>query len=198
MGPLIGALADALGPQLESPFALFGHSMGGLVAFELARELRRRGARAPEHLYVAGRLAPEAPPTRPLVHDLPDATMIDVMQRRYRAIPRAVLDEPEFLALLLPTLRADMSVIETYTYQAEAPLDVPLTIFGGVDDEGVPLAGLEAWRAHTTKSVAIHAVAGGHFFLSTNEKAFLPLLASALAPRQRAEHEDAVGLDAPR
>jgi len=160
--PLVGALADALEPLLDRPCAFFGHSMGGLVAFELARLLRRRGWPEPCHLFISAAPAP----TRchePAMHDVPDAEM-RARLKTLNGTPRAILEDDELMTLALPVIRADFSVLETYEYYEEPPLDVPITVFGGLHDSAVPPSDLEGWRAHSTHS-SLRLLPGDHFFI---------------------------------
>jgi medium-chain acyl-[acyl-carrier-protein] hydrolase len=146
------------------PFAFFGHSMGGLIAFELARKLRRAGDPMPVHLFLSGRRAPDWPPARPPIYHLPDKEFRQEV-RLLQGTPEEVLNNEELMQILLPALRADFSVCETYVYAAEAPLDIPLTVFGANQDPEVDRAGLEAWQKHTTGSMHLRIFEGNHFFL---------------------------------
>jgi medium-chain acyl-[acyl-carrier-protein] hydrolase len=173
MPPLITALADALLSALDKPFLFYGHSMGGLVAFELTRELRRRGLPTPLHLLVSARRAPQlADPDLPL-HALSDAAFVKEMQRRYDGIPAAILNSPDLLALFVPALKADFAVIETYAYQPAAPFDLPITAFGGTHDHVLRAGDLEGWAEQTTGAFAMQKFVGGHFFIQSQQTAFL-------------------------
>jgi medium-chain acyl-[acyl-carrier-protein] hydrolase len=158
-------LADDLMPALDRAYVLLGHSLGAWIAFELARELRRRNARQPELLIVAAARPPHAElPPCPL-HLLPDDEFIAAMQHRYDGIPPAILASTELLQMLLPVLRADIEMVETDRYQPEPPLDVELLALGGTDDSAVTPAQLAEWRRHTSRNCAIRQFPGGHFFM---------------------------------
>ncbi len=161
--------------------------MGALVAFELVRELRRRGDRAPFLLVLSGHQAPTRPETEPPFSHLPDAEFLEEVQRRYDGIPPEVLAEEELLQLLLPVLRADIQVLETYAYRKEPPLDCPISCFGGEDDRHVSLADLEAWRDETRGTLRVHTFAGGHFFVDTARDDVLSALSRDLAPASSRE-----------
>jgi medium-chain acyl-[acyl-carrier-protein] hydrolase len=175
------AACDGLGPHFNEPFALFGHSLGALVAFEVARELRRRGGPQPVQLFISARRGPRRPdPVAPL-HGLPDDQFLAQVRARYGGIPDVVLQEPELLALLLPTLRADLEAVETYSYEPEAPLDVPISALGGLTDPWATLEDLEAWRGETRAGFKLSRFPGGHFYLEESEAALLGELEAQLA-----------------
>lgn len=167
MDALVDPLADAMLPHLDRPYAIFGHSMGALIGFELARLLRRRGAPDPLHLFVSARRAPHlADPHRPL-HALPDADLVEQLTRRYNGMPRAVLESAELLRMFIPIVRADLTMTETYAYAPEEPLVCPISAFGGLDDGAVTRDDLAAWGDQTRGSFTLRMVPGGHFFLQT-------------------------------
>jgi medium-chain acyl-[acyl-carrier-protein] hydrolase len=182
MHDLVPALADGLSPLLDAPFALFGHSMGALVAFELVRELRRRDGPAPVLLAVSGHQAPLRPDVEGPFSHLPDAAFLDEVRRRYDGIPAEVLEEEELLQLLLPVLRADIQALETYVYDGEPPLDCPISCFGGEDDPHVALADLEAWSDETSGRLRVRTFPGGHFFVESARREVLRALGEDLAP----------------
>jgi medium-chain acyl-[acyl-carrier-protein] hydrolase len=170
---LAAAACDGLLPHLGEPFAFFGHSFGGLVAFEVARELRRRGGPEPFHMFVSARRGPRSPDPAVPLHRLPDARFLEEVQGRYGAIPQAILQEPELLALLLPTLRADLEAVETYAYVAEPPLRVPISAFGAVHDPWATRDDLAAWQHETDEAFSLTRFPGGHFYLEESEASLL-------------------------
>lgn len=163
-------IAGEFAPLLPAkPFALFGHSMGALLAFEVARELRRRHLPMPVRLFASAASPPQigdrADPPR---HTLPDDALIAEL-RRLGGTPDELLEHEELLRLLLPILRADFSVVDTYRYRHEEPLDVPLSAFGGTGDRGVPEERLEGWRLQTRAAFTARMFPGNHFFLHAQE-----------------------------
>ncbi|HEX6046474.1 MAG TPA: thioesterase II family protein [Pyrinomonadaceae bacterium] len=179
MDPMVEAAGAALLPYFNMPFAFFGHSMGASISFELARLLRREGRRMPLHLYISGRRAPHIIDRDPPLYNLPDAELLTEL-RHLNGTPKEVLEHPELMTMMLPLLRADFSVAETYVCKPEAPLDVPMTVFGGLADKDVTREDLEGWQQHSTASVKLRMLAGDHFFLNTSQPVLLRLLSTEL------------------
>jgi medium-chain acyl-[acyl-carrier-protein] hydrolase len=177
--PLVSALADAVLPALDRPFAFYGHSLGALVAFALALELRRRGGPLPFHLVVSGRGAPHRPPARRRPIDLTDEELAAEL-RTLGGTPEEIFEHPELLEMLLPTLRADFRLNATYAMGDEPPLDVPVTAYGGLDDAEAAEEDLVAWRDLTGGPFRARMFPGGHFFLNTARDAFLRTLVEDL------------------
>lgn len=173
--PLTQALARALLNYLDKPFAFFGHSMGGTVSFELARLLRREYSLNPVHLFVSGCRAPQKPDLDPPIHALPEPAFLDEL-RRLNGTPDAVLEDAELMHLLLPTLRADFAVIETYVYASEPPLDCPITAFGGLQDLEISHDELKAWQEQTNAAFSLQMFKGDHFFLHSAQSLLLQSL----------------------
>lgn len=162
--PLIEALAQGIEPYLTSPFAFFGHSMGSLVSFELARYLRKQQMPLPAHLFISAFRAPQLPDKDPPIHQLPDVEFIHEL-KRFNGTPPAVLENMELMQVLLNTLRADFAVCETYIYAEEAPLPCSLSVLGGVQDKEVSRTELEQWQKQTTRGFSLRMFPGDHFFL---------------------------------
>ncbi|HEX8190449.1 MAG TPA: alpha/beta fold hydrolase [Pyrinomonadaceae bacterium] len=182
MGALLGALAPAIIPLCDVPFALFGHSMGALVAFELVRELRRRGLRAPAHLFISGRRAPRTPERGSDIHRLPDAEFLEQIVSRYEGIPKIILEEPELLRVYLRALRADFALLETHAHRPGPPLDCPVSVISGLDDPSVTLDELLAWRTETAKFFRLELLPGDHFYFQKEPAQLLRSLSRDLAP----------------
>ncbi len=160
--PLVETLAEAMLPYLTMPFAFFGHSMGGLISFELARQLRK------------------LPDSNPPIHELPDAQFMEKI-RLLGGMPQDILENTELMRLILPVLRADFALCETYVYKHEEPFSYPISVFGGLRDNGVSQSQLEAWQEHTSESFTLHMCAGDHFYLHTLQEPLLRTLSQKLA-----------------
>ena len=185
---LAQAIARELTPFLTKPFAMFGHSMGALTAFEVARALRRSQAPEPAMLFAASYLAPQDAARRRPIHDLPDAEFIGEM-RRLQGTAEAVLQNDELMAFVLPVLRADFRACDTYEYTPEPPLCCPLITYGGAGDAHVSAEQLDAWRAQTAARFEQRLFPGNHFFLQSHRHELLTDIAprlSALAGAQNA------------
>jgi surfactin synthase thioesterase subunit len=180
MEPFVRAATDALLPHLSHEYALFGHSMGALVSFEIMRALRERGAPLPVHLFVSGAPAPQLASAIPPIFDLPVKTFLEGVQR-YGGVPDEVLQSRELLDLLIPRLRADLAVTGTYVYAPQPPFDVPMTAFAGINDDIVPPSLIEGWRAQTAGAFHFERFAGRHFFIADHAREIVLKLATALA-----------------
>jgi medium-chain acyl-[acyl-carrier-protein] hydrolase len=168
---LIDPLTQGLLPHLDKPFVFFGHSMGSLVSFEVVRELRRLGASQPLHLFFSGRQPPHVSDTHPNLHSLPEAEFLKTTQQFYGALPEIILQDPELVNLFLSMMRADITMIETYEYEQEAPLDCPITVYGGLQDPSVDQQSLTAWKDQTAAGFKMKMFAGEHFFIQTARQA---------------------------
>jgi surfactin synthase thioesterase subunit len=151
----------------DTPYALFGHSMGSLIAFELAVTLERDGGTPPDALFVSGRRPPSELHTGQHLHDLPDDAFLDAMDARYGGVPAAVRDEPELLALFLPALRADVRTFETYAPLTGCRVRCPVHVYGGADDTHPRPDQLAGWRAVAESDVTVRVFPGEHFYLTT-------------------------------
>jgi len=179
LSPLVQALAQALAPLLDKPFAFFGHSLGALVGFELARQLRRQFGVQPVRLFISAARAPQIPSRSRPIHTLPESEFL-IELRRMNGIPGKVLEDAELMQIMLPVLRADFAVYETYVYSTERPLNCFISSFGGVQDHRVSRGELEAWRDQTSASFSLRMFPGNHFFLNTTQPPLLQILSQEL------------------
>ena len=170
MSDLVPPLLTELMPCFfDAPFALFGHSLGALVAFELARELQRHGVPSPAGLFVSGRGAPLTQEAEE-IHDMPDAEFVRRV-KDMNGTPAAVFENAELLAMILPPLRADFELGETHVHSPGMLLTCPITAFGGSGDEHTSLEKLALWRDQTNGPFSMHIFPGDHFFLHSCEMA---------------------------
>jgi surfactin synthase thioesterase subunit/glycosyltransferase involved in cell wall biosynthesis len=179
LAALIEMLTEEMQRCLELPCVFFGHSMGAVIAFELARSLRRNALPLPLALFASGARAPQfrenyAPPPEPA-----EAEFIAEL-RRLNGLPAEILDNPEAMRLLLPVLRADARLYRNYAYKPEPPFDFPIFAYGGAHDPNVRREHLQAWARQTTGPFHIREFAGGHFFLQTRRAEFLAALSADL------------------
>ena len=189
LSPLIESLTHALRPFLDKPFALFGHSMGGLISFEFTRELRRRFGLQPEALFLAGRQAPPIQDRTTARYDLPEPQFIEEL-RRLNGTPPEILEQPELMRLLVPLLRADFEVCQTYVYESGPPLDCPMFVFSGFEDDEVSYEELESWRPHTTGTFSLRMLPGDHFFIRTSQSQLLEMISEELRQVLNKPHEN--------
>jgi surfactin synthase thioesterase subunit len=181
MPALIDRLADAIAPRLTGAYALFGHSLGARMAFELCREIRRRELPPPLVLFASGCRAPHVPrvPNPPLA-TLPDKSFIAMLQQA-NGTPPEVFEDPELVRLLLPALRADFTLVDGYEYTDEPALPWPIHAFGGTDDTDAREDTLLAWQVHTSDSFRLRTFPGGHFVLRTRPREYAEAISADLA-----------------
>jgi medium-chain acyl-[acyl-carrier-protein] hydrolase len=179
--PLVEALAEAVQAEASGPYALFGHSMGGLLAFEVTRALRRRGGLMPVHLFISSAASPAARSLLPTMHTATDTELIRYLTR-LNGTPREVLANDELMDLLIPVLRADFAVLETHVHQEEDPLDIPLTVFGGTSDRIVRPAALLGWRRQSRAWSRLRMFGGDHFYLHDLDEELVAEIVQDLTP----------------
>ena len=170
--------AEVMSPELDRPFALFGHSMGALIAFELARHFEMCGGML-RRLYVSGRRAPHLPDPDPPTYALPEPEFVDEL-RRLAGTPAEFFEHVELMRVMLPIIRADFQAVQTYRYLPGPLLRCPIVAFGGTADHRTGEAPVGSWREQTSAAFAAHMVPGDHFFLQSNRALLLSLLAADL------------------
>jgi medium-chain acyl-[acyl-carrier-protein] hydrolase len=176
---LIEELTGLIWPLLNKPFFFYGHSMGAVIAFELARALRRKYGCEPEALFVGGRRAPHVANNEPVTYHLPKGEFIEELIR-LDGTPKEVIAHDELMEMMIPLLRADFQLVQTYEYIPDAPLRRPITAFGGLHDYHVPRDLLLPWKEQTESRFSLHMLPGDHFFLRSSQSQLLKLIAREL------------------
>jgi len=179
MRTLVVALVEAMLPYLDRPYALFGHSFGALVCFEAARALKNHQGSSPAHLCISGAKAPQLVADGSFFHKQPDAVLIDEV-RRLGGTPEAILENEEMASAMLPAIRADYEILETYAYSDAAPLSCPILGMVGAADPEIDRASLQAWAEHTTDGFKMEIFPGDHFYLDQSQARVLQILGMAL------------------
>jgi len=177
-------IADAIARDPALPFdgrfVLFGHSLGTIIAYEVAQRLRRSGRAQPERLIMSAHRAPHIPLSRLPTWNLPTP---DFLRRliELKGTPRQVFENDDLLALVLPRMRADLRLDETYRHSdIHAPLSCPITVFGGTQDVETAPEHLEAWRTVTAGPFGVRMFEGDHFFIQSNRASLIEAVAAVL------------------
>jgi medium-chain acyl-[acyl-carrier-protein] hydrolase len=173
----VESLAQAIQPLLDKPFAFFGHSMGGMIAFELAHYLRQRGHSQPSALFISACAAPQVPKFHPPIHTLPDDEFLKSL-KELNGMPSEISHDIELINTLLPVLRADFELIETYQHVPGKPLECPILAFSGLDDPRISREQLEVWALHTSAKFESKYYAGDHFFINMARTAIIEKITS--------------------
>lgn len=180
--PLVESLGSNLEVFLDLPCAIFGHSLGALIGFELIRYLRKAYRVIPTWFFASAFPAPHLPRRRPLVSHLPDKEFVATLRNEFD-LGQAVVENDALMEMIAPTLRADIGSVERYVYIDDDPLESPITIFGGSYDREAQVEELDAWRIHTRSSFRIQLFPGDHFFIENFRVPLLKSIESDLAGR---------------
>jgi surfactin synthase thioesterase subunit len=180
MPRLIAELIEAFSSYLDLPFVFFGHSMGALIAFELARELRRVHLPSPRWIFISGHPAPHMPRRRPYISHLTPTEFTRALCEYFNFDP-SLLESQDIMDFILPALRADYELVESYAYVDDYPFQLPFSVFGGSKDPETTEEELLAWKRHTTGPFRIGIFSGDHFFIKTCRQAFLDQIAPDLS-----------------
>lgn len=185
---LVEQLCSEHAHAFDNPYALFGHSMGGLLAYGMACRLQQLQKRAPLMLFASASPSPGGSDWRFPGRDTDTALLRDL--RHYGGVPEDVYESPEMLRLAMDALAADYVICNSFQYRGAAQLRVPLRVFAGRDDE-IGLQQLATWRNETSASFALHWFAGGHFYLRPQEIAVLRLIEKELGGTLKVLKENA-------
>jgi surfactin synthase thioesterase subunit len=172
--------AALIEPVLDRPFGFFGHSMGALVAFEVARRLRARD-RVPMALFVSGRAAPHVARGYAGIADLSDDDFITKMDTMFGGVPELLKTDAEFRELYLPPLRADVEAVAAYRPVDDAPQPFPMYVLGGAEDRSVPREALDAWEGYAGGTFAVHTFPGDHFYVYSTREPVIEFVARTMA-----------------
>jgi medium-chain acyl-[acyl-carrier-protein] hydrolase len=175
---LTNDLSQALKAHVDLPYAIFGISFGALLGFELAHSMLQLGQR-PSHLFVANCRAPHLPDLDAPIHALPEPELLSSLQS-LGGTPREIVQHPELMELLLPTLRADFKLAETYKYLPKEPFDFPITALWGSEDPGLTSEQLSPWQEHTRGRYELKVLSGDHYLLETARDALLEAISTEL------------------
>jgi len=178
--PMMEALVEAVAALPALPTAIFGHSLGAVIGLELARWMHVSQPGRLRHLFAGGRPWPgRGTAERADLHALPDAEFLQVLDRQYGSLSSS-LSHPEVRELTLPTLRADLRLLDSYRYASSPSLDCPLTVYGGTDDPTTTAESLDAWRQETRGPFRVRMLNGHHFFLDPHRTQLIKEIASTL------------------
>jgi medium-chain acyl-[acyl-carrier-protein] hydrolase len=180
MDAAVDELAPTIVSTVDLPFVFFGHSMGALIAFNVTRRLAAAGAPLPQHLFVSARRAPHLTDHEP-IHALPEDELLARL-----GDSRLARLSGELRETVMPILRADLTLCETYRYTPGRPLPVPITAFGGYEDEMASESGMAAWREHTARAFDLRMFPGGHFYLRGMERELAAHINELAVREQRA------------
>lgn len=179
LSPLVEKITHELLPYMNKPYSFFGHSMGALVSFEVARKLRREHGMAPRYLFVSACNSPQDRKNESRYSLLPEDELINELTRLDGA-PKEVLENRELMNMMLPTIRADFAVCEDYSYASDSLLSCPIIAVGGIEDHETSRTRLEKWRNETDSYFELKMFEGGHFFINSAHKQLLQFVTRQL------------------
>ncbi len=180
---LVPEIIDELTPELDQPYAIFGHSLGALLGYEVVRRLQSMGAAMPVHLFVSARMAPQLPDLDEPVYNLPKNDFIAHLQK-INGTPRQVLENQELMEVFLPVLRSDFQLNETYQFTSGPRLNCPVTVFGGIADTRISQQDLLAWKDLTDGPFEARMFPGDHFFLHSEQHQLVQRIVTRLSNYQ--------------
>jgi surfactin synthase thioesterase subunit len=179
MKELIAAMHDALRPALDRPFAFFGHSMGASIALAAGLRLRSADGRMASHVFVSGKAPPRTGDAH--LHRASDRALLAALAS-LGLTPRAVLARADMMQALLPMIRADLALAETYAPASGEALSCPLSVFAGENDPVAPAGTMAEWSAFTSAACRLVSFPGGHFFLLDARSDIIRAVSDAMRP----------------
>lgn len=185
MDDLVGGVIAAMTPFLDKPYAIFGHSLGAIGGFEVARELRRRGLNQPFLFIPAGRPGPQVKEKNSPISSLPEEAFIEELRKDYGDHVGPILESAELRELFIPQIRADFALYESYRFCDEQPLDCPIVAFAGIAEEDLEVDELNAWSAHTNRSFHSRRFPGDHFFIRESRELVIEEIRQKIASIRR-------------
>lgn len=179
LNDLVESIAESLFQFFDKPYAFFGHSLGAMIAFQLACHLREEGLSQPVHLFASGRRAPQLEVSESSIYDLPDREFLEALCQ-LNLIRKEIIRNARLVDLVTPILKADYELVQTCIYKPDAPFDFPITVFGGMDDTAASREMLEAWESQTSADFALQIFPGDHFFIQSSQPALLQVITGRL------------------
>ncbi len=176
LGEIVSRLYHVIQPYTQScGYCFFGHSMGARVSYELASLLDSNGDITPRALFVSGALAPNQARKKPNIHHLPEPDFIRKLGQ-LNGTPREILDNKQLMEFILPTLKADFQVCETWPISSPKKMDVPIVAFCGDNDDDISSVDMKRWSCFSNKSFNLYLLSGDHFFIHSKQEELLSII----------------------
>jgi medium-chain acyl-[acyl-carrier-protein] hydrolase len=183
MALFVSAVDEAIGDALvDRPFAVVGYSLGALQSFEWARRMRERGGPAPVCLIAAASRGPRVPLVEPRLSQLDTRLFLERVEARYGALDPRILADPMTANLIAHGMRADLEMLETYTYSPQLPLQCPILAIAGRQDTATPPEAVQEWAHETSSRFTFRLIDGGHFFLRSHATELLREVSAYIEP----------------